>query len=240
MEITLPKEKVAASVKSPRKLLIYSRPKVGKTELISKLDNCLILDFEGGTDLLDALKIRVDSLEKLKAVCNQIKKEGRPYKYIAVDTLTKLEDMCLLLALKMYKETPMGSTFKGLNVLHLPNGAGYQYLRDAVKLVCNTIEDCADRVIYLGHIKEKSIEKNGKEVMAVDIDLTGKIRSSFSADSDAIGLIYRDGNKNIISFRTKDEVICGTRQPHLQNAEFVISEMGDGGLVTHWDKIYID
>jgi hypothetical protein len=238
--IELPKVKIPASVHSPRRLLIYSKPKVGKTELISKLDNCLILDLEGGTDGIDALKINIESLDHLKAVCDQIIAEGKPYKYIAIDTVTKLEDMCLSLALKLYKDTPMGASFKGLNVLHLPNGAGYQYLRDAMALVIQKIEKCANRVIYLGHIKVKSIEKNGKEVMASDIDLTGKIRSSFSADSDAIGIMYREANKNIISFNTKDEVICGARFPHLKNAEFPISEMVDNNLITHWDKIYID
>lgn len=238
--IVLPKQKIEASAKSPRKLFIYSKPKVGKSELAAQLPNSLILDFENGTDMIDAVKIKITSLSHLREVCDKIIEEGRPYKYIFVDTVTKLEDMCLTLALKLYKETPVGANFKGLNVLHLPNGAGYSYLRDAMKMVCESIEQCADRIIYLGHIKVKSIEKNGKEVMASDIDLTGKIRSSMSADVDAIGIMYREDNKNILSFKTKDEVICGSRSPHLRNAEIVISEIGPNGLVTHWDKVYVD
>ena len=68
-----------------------------------------------------------------------------------------------------------------------------------------------------------------------------KIKRILSSQSDAIGYMYRkSGNQNILSFATKDDVACGARPQHLRNAEIVISEMTDTGLVTHWDKIYID
>lgn len=107
--------------------------------------------------------------------------------------------------------------------------------------ICQRIEECADRVIYLGHIKTKAIEKDGKEVNAYDLDLTGKIKSMMSADVDAIGILYRkSNNQNILSFKTTDDVICGARPAHLKNQEIVLSEEKDGELITHWDKIYID
>ncbi len=109
-----------------------------------------------------------------------------------------------------------------------------------MKLITDKIESAFERVIYLGHLKMKSIETNGKEVMTADIDLTGKIRSGMSADVDAIGYLYRSGNQNILSFKTKDEVLCGARPKHLKNVEVVLSEVVDDKLITHWDKIFID
>lgn len=240
MNLDLPKSKVKKELNSPEKLFIYSKPKTGKTEALSLLDNCLILDLEKGSKYIDAMKIEIDSLEHLKAVLQKIIDEGRPYKYIAVDTITKLEDYALHLALDLYKATPMGANFKGLNVLHLPQGAGYQYLRDAMKLITDKIEQCADRIIYLGHLKTKSIENGGKEVTYQDIDLTGKVRSSMSASVDAVGYLYRSGNQNILTFKTKEEVICGCRSEHLSNQDVVLSEKIDGKLVAHWDRIFID
>ena len=240
-ELILPTKKVAAKSHSPRKLIIYSKPKVGKTSALADLDNALIIDLEKGTDFLDAMKVQVNDLAELRKVGDAIIAAGKPYRYIVLDTITKLEDMCGPLALTMYKKTPMGKSFDGTNVLTLPNGAGYLYLREAIDSVVKYIETLADRIIYLGHIKLKSIEKNGKEVTASDLDLTGKIKSMMSADVDAIGMLYREGTKNILSFKTTDDIICGARPQHLKNQEVVLSELDEkGNLKVNWDKVFID
>jgi len=235
----LPTSKIKASLTDPGKLIIYSKPKTGKTSLLAELDNNLILDLENGTDYYDALRVKITSVQELMDTIKAIIAAGRPYKYITLDTLTKLEDLALPYALTLYKQTPMGKGFTGANVLDLPNGAGYKYLRDAMTNLLNAIYKCADRVILLGHLKTTNIEKNGKEVSARELDLTGKIKSMVSADVDAIGLLYRgEDNKNILSFKTTDDVICGARPPHLKDQEIVISELVDGKFITHWDLIY--
>lgn len=248
--ILLPKGVTKAETKSPRKTIIFSKPKTGKTELVSQLKDSLIIDLESGTSFVDAVKYDIkkeaeknkrSNLEEIKELCKTIKAHGKPYRYIIVDTVTALEDMVLPLAGQLYKNTPMGKTWAGGNVLNLPNGAGYGYLREAFFLVLNDIYSSAERVILLGHFKGKAIEKNGVEVNSADLDLVGKLKSMVSADVDAIGLLRRDkGDKNILSFKTTDDVICGARPVHLKNQDIVISEMIEGKLVTHWDKIFID
>jgi len=235
----LPTSKTKATLTDPGKLIIYSKPKTGKTSLLAELENNLIIDLENGTQYYDALKVNINSVQELMDLIKSIIAAGKPYKYITLDTLTKLEDLALPYALTLYKQTPMGKSFTGLNVLDLPNGAGYKYLRDAMTNLLNAIYKCADRVILLGHLKTTNIEKNGKEVSARELDLTGKIKSMVSADVDAIGLLYRgEDSKNILSFKTTDDVICGARPVHLKDQEIVISELVDGKFITHWDKIY--
>jgi hypothetical protein len=235
----LPTSKTKATLTDPGKLIIYSKPKTGKTSLLAELDNNLIIDLENGTQYYDALKVSINSVQELMDLIKAIIAAGRPYKYITLDTLTKLEDLALPYALTLYRQTPMGKGFTGQNVLDLPNGAGYKYLRDAMTNLLNAIYKCADRVILLGHLKTTNIEKNGKEVSARELDLTGKIKSMVSADVDAIGLLYRgEDNKNILSFKTTDDVICGARPTHLKDQEIVISELIDGKFITHWDKVY--
>lgn len=235
----LPTSKTKATLTDPGKLIIYSKPKTGKTSLLAELDNNLIIDLENGTQYYDALKVSINSVQELMDLIKAIIAAGRPYKYITLDTLTKLEDLALPYALTLYKQTPMGKGFTGQNVLDLPNGAGYKYLRDAMTNLLNAIYKCADRVILLGHLKTTNIEKNGKEVSARELDLTGKIKSMVSADVDAIGLLYRgEDNKNILSFKTTDDVICGARPVHLKDQEIVISELVDGKFITHWDKVF--
>ena len=133
----LPTEKVKASRKSPKNMIIYGAPKIGKTTVLSQLDDCLIIDLEDGSDMVDALKVKANSLSDLQAIGAAIMKEGRPYKYIAIDTISKLEDWCEGYAKQIYMKTPMGKSFEknnpGTSVLSLPNGAGYLYLRLAYK-----------------------------------------------------------------------------------------------------------
>lgn len=256
-KILLPTQPIKASQQSPKNLILFSKPKVGKTELLAGLDNCLIMDLEHGSDYVDALKIKADSVETIKAIGEEIKaryaETGKyPYKYIAVDTITELENLCIPYAEILYSKTSMGQYwFKGKgtqksgksqysNILNLPNGAGYSYLRQAVTNMIEYIKKLAPRIILVGHVKDVLLEKSGAEFTASDLDLTGKIKRIMSSQSDAIGYLYRKGNQNILSFKTTDEVACGARPSHLQNAEIVVSEMTPNGLKTYWDRVYID
>jgi len=241
MSIVLPTKKVAANRTNPKRLVIYSKPKTGKTTAYAGLDNNLILDLENGADYVEALKLKINSLQELLEAGKAIKAAGNPYKYVTVDTVTALEDLVSPLALQLYKATPMGKSFTGNNILTLPNGAGYGYLREAFFIVLNDIYNSFERVILLGHFKGKSIEKNGMEVTTADLDLVGKLKSITSADVDAIGLLYRGkNNQNILTFKTTEDVICGARPEHLRNQEIIISEENDGKFIHRWDKIFID
>lgn len=257
MSIVLPKAKAPAATKSPKNLIIFSKPKVGKTSAIAELPNCLILDLESGSDYVDSMALKATSVAEIREIGKAILEAGKPYDYIAVDTITALEAMCIKEAEKLYMKTPMGKStwikkladnsidpdsakLKYGSVLNLPNGQGYGYLRDAVIKVIEEIKTYAPRVILLGHVKDAMIEKSGAEVNSMDLDMTGKIKRIVSSQSDAIGYMYRKGNQNILTFKTKDEVACGARPAHLRNKDIVVSEMVDGEFVTHWDEVYID
>lgn len=237
--LVLPTKKIAASRKNPKRLIIYSKPKVGKTTALGGLDNCLLLDLENGSDYTEVMKVKISSLADIKAVGTKIIEANKPYKYIAVDTVTALEDMVKGLALQLYQKTPMGARFDG-DILTLPNGAGYGYLRAAFFSVLDYIDTLADHIILLGHLKDRQIEIKGKEVNAADVDLTGKIKSLICANADAIAYMTREENKTVLNFNTSDTVICGARPEHLRNQQIVISELQDDGTIkTNWDKIYI-
>lgn len=106
MEIKLPSKKVNASRVNPKRLVIYSKPKTGKTTAYAGLENNLILDLEDGSDFVDALKIKANNLQELIAIGKEIRSQGNPYDYITLDTVTALEDMIMPLAIKKYKDTP--------------------------------------------------------------------------------------------------------------------------------------
>jgi hypothetical protein len=240
MSIVLPTTKVKATRMNPKRLVIYSKPKTGKTTAYAGLDNNLILDLENGCEYVEALKITISSLSELQEAGKAIKEAGKPYKYVTVDTVTALEEMIMPLAVKLYRNTAMGKNYDGDNVTSLANGAGYLYIRQAFFQVIDFIDTLAPHIILSGHIKDKVVDDKGEMVMSANIDLTGKIKSLICANADAIGYMYRKGNKTILSFKTNDEVTCGARPEHLRNEEIIISEMNEKGELTfHWDKIYV-
>jgi energy-coupling factor transporter ATP-binding protein EcfA2 len=246
-EIVLPMTKVFAETKSPKNLIIFSKPKVGKTTLLSHLENCLILDLEDGSDYVDAIKLKARSVDDIRAIGKAIKEAGYPYKYVAVDTITALEEMCIPFAEEMYSKSSMGATWftvgklKYGTILNMPNGAGYSWLREAFTKVVEYLKTWAPRIILVGHVKDIALEKNGSEFNSLDLDLTGKLKRITSSQSDAIGYLYRKGDKNILSFKTTDEISCGARPEHLRNQEIVLSELSENNkLIINWENIFID
>lgn len=253
--IELPKQKIKASRQDPKSVVIYSQPKMGKTTILSGLDNCLLIDLEKGSDFVDSLKIDILSISEkenklpiiiLKKLINKIKEENNKagkkiYKYGALDTVTALEDIVLPLANKMYKDTQMGKNWVGNDVTDLPNGAGYRYTRLALSTVLNELEELFDTFIILGHVKDKLVEKDGKEMNERSLDLTGKSSSILCSQVDAIGYLYRDENKTIINFASSNSLLCGARSPHLKGKEIVVAESDDNGnLQIDWSKIFVD
>lgn len=238
MSIVLPTKKVKANRVNPKRLIIYSKPKTGKTTAFAGLDGNLIIDLEQGADYVEAMKVKANNLQELKEIGKAIKEANYPYEYVTIDTVTALEDMVMPLAINLYKQTPMGKNYSGDSILTLPNGAGYLYVRQAFFQVLDFIDTFAPHIILSGHIKDKQVDDKGEMVLSANIDLTGKIKSLICANADAIGYMYRKGNQTILSFKTNEETTCGARPEHLRNEEIVISEMIDGELVTYWDKVY--
>ena len=239
MNIVLPTKKVKAERVNPKRIVIYSKPKTGKTTAYAGLEDNLIIDLENGSDYVEALKVKIGSLQELLDAGKAIKAAGNPYKFITIDTVTALEEMIMPLAIKLYRQTPMGKNFDGDTVTTLANGAGYLYIRQAFFQVLDFIDTLAPTIILSGHIKDKVVDDKGEMVMSANIDLTGKIKSLICANADAIGYMYRKGTKTILSFKTNEEVTCGARPEHLRNEEIVITELIDGELKTSWEKVFI-
>jgi len=251
----LPTKKTKAERVNPKKIILFSNPKAGKTQAVAALEENLILDLEDGSQFVDAMKINIRKLAKdenktpliiLKEVINKISEANKTkgdfvYKYITIDTVTALEDISLELANKLYQGTPMGRNWIGDDVTKLPNGAGYQYLRNAMDIILNEIEQLCDTLIILGHIKGKFIEKEGKEMEARGLALTGKIASILCANVDAIGYVYREENKTLVNFAPSESLVVGSRPEHLKNKIITLIESDDNGTLTiDWSKIFIE
>lgn len=243
--IVLPKEKVKAKVENPRFLIIFGKPKAGKTTLASKLDNNLIVDLEGGSEFLEALAVQARSVKDLGDIANAIREEikstgKKPYKYITLDNASRLEEICLSYAATLYRQTPMGKNYSGNDVRTLPNGSGYMYLQQAVRKVIDMFRDLCDNFILIGHLKDKMINKEGEELSEMSLDLVGKLANVICGEADAVGYVYRKKNETHISFEGGDNSVREARAPHLRGRNIVIAESDENNNIkVYWDKIYL-
>ncbi len=203
----------------------------------------LLIDLEEGSYFLECVKLQAKTIEDLgeiaKAIREKTKELGHPpYERIVLDNGTVLEDIVKPLALKLYRETPMGKNYDG-DILKLPNGAGYLYAREAFLRVIQMFSELAPYFILICHTADKLIDKEGKEMSEMSIDLTGKLARLIAARADAVGYVYRDKNKTIMSFKSGENTTAAARAPHLWEKDIVIAESGeDGKINAYWDLIY--
>lgn len=243
--VILPTKKVQAVSENPRYLVLYGLPKSGKTSCLAQLDNNLIIDLEGGTNFIDALAIQARNINDLGEIASAIRAKNNEvghnfYKRITIDNATRLEDICMTYACTLYRKTELGKNWKGDDVTTLARGAGYKYLRDAVKKVIDMFKDLCDEFILVGHVKDSLTEKDGQEVNAKEIDLVGKLGKIICGMADAVGYVYRKDNETHISFKSGgDGTIMEARARHIAGKDIVIATGNeDGSITTYWDKIY--
>lgn len=241
----LPTEKTKIATNNPKNLIIFGLPKVGKTTLVSKLPKCLIVDLESGTDYVEAFSVKPKNYKDLFLLAKELKDNPGQFEYLALDTITALEDLALPFANKLYRDTSMGKNWdENENILKLPNGAGYLYQREAVQTIIGWFQKVVPNVILIGHVKETTMSEEATEMNVKNLDITGKLSRILPANSDAIGYIYRniEDGKVMINFGDDSSVLTGARMPHLSGKTLVLSEMNKetGEITSYWDRIYPD
>lgn len=243
--ITLPTQKVPATSTNPQYLVLYGLPKAGKTSAVAQLENNLIIDLEGGSRFIDALAVQARTINDLGEIAQAIRAKNDElghnfYKHITIDNATRLEDICMSYACTLYRQTELGKNWKGTDVTTLARGAGYKYLRDAVKKVIDMFKDLCDEFILIGHVKDSITDKDGEEVNAKEIDLVGKLGKIVCGMADAVGYVYRKDSETHISFRSGgDGTIMEARARHIAGKDIIIATGNeDGSITTYWDRVY--
>ena len=237
MSLILPKEKSTPKINNPKFLILFGRPKAGKSTLMASLENNLIIDLENGYQALSALVVQARTVNDFAEIANalreEIKNTGKfPYRYITIDNATRLEEMCLSYAGQLYRQTPIGKTYQGSDVRTLPNGSGYMYLRQAVRKVIDMFRDLCESLILVAHVKEKMINKEGEELSEMSIDLTGKLGDILCGEADAIGYVYRKKSDTIVSFEGGDNSIREARANHLRGKKIVVATSDENNNIT--------
>ena len=256
--IELPTERSVVTNYNPKLLILMGRPKQGKSSLVADIDDNLIIDLEDGYRALPVMKVQARSVKDLEEIRAAILAKGKelkraPYRFITIDNATRLEEMSVVLANEMYRNTPMGQGWgmlkdaKGMpakdpktgrfmpdpkaDVRMLPQGSGYLYMRKAIRKLIDMFKPLCETLILVTHVKDKQIKKDGQEMSEMAVDLAGKTADIICGEADAIGLIYRDGNKTFVSFEGGDNTIKEARCPHLRGKKILVAESNDNNEV---------
>lgn len=188
------------------------------------------------------------------------------YDYIVLDSLTRMDEMSEVAGTVLYEQTTQGKKWNakkdGLDqyvkdkdgnyvkyaygdvnwepVTSMGEGYGYRWTRNWMTDKFHQLLRLAPSVVFLCHVQDKFIQtKSGDKVQAIDLQLTGKLKSILASEVDAVGYFHRKGNQGFLSFKADGDRVAGNRCPHLQG-DILISEKQENNTVkTYWDKIYI-
>jgi len=219
--MALKKVKRKAVSQNPKTMLLYGAPKVGKTTALSQLEDCLIIDTEGGANMIEGYVETVNSRQDLIKLLKGAK-EGHEFKYVALDTIDKIA---------IWAEKAVCEEESVSAVQDLAFGKGFAMVREKVLNTVNILKEIFPHVIIIGHRKWARAVVDSKAIVEPEsLDLTGKLKNMLMADCDAIGYVYRDDEKEklMVSFQANEALEAGSRSPHLRGKEIELT----------WNNIY--
>ncbi len=266
--IELPTERSVVETYNPKLLVIFGKPKSGKSSFVAAIDDNLIIDLEDGYRALSVMKVQARTARDMQEIKEAILKKGKelkraPYRFITIDNATRLEEMSIPLAAELYRQTPMGASWglltdsKGMpvkdpktgrvmadpkaDVRQLANGAGWLYMRKAIRQLVDMFKPLCESLILVCHVKDKQIKKNGEEMSEMAVDLAGKSADIICGEADAVGYLYREGNKTYLSFEGGDNTIREARSPHLRGKKLIVAESNeDNEVVFNTSEVFIN
>ena len=150
--MALKKVKRDALSVNPSILLLYGAPKVGKTTMLSSLDDCLIIDTENGSRMVSGYIESINNKEELLELYKEAS-AGHEYKYFALDTIDKIVE---------WTEQSVIQKFQVDAIADLPFGKGFGIVRPKVINNIKKLQSLCPNIIIIGHRKTAAAIDNWK------------------------------------------------------------------------------
>ena len=202
------KRKVVST--NPSVLLLYGAPKVGKTTMLSQLDDCLIIDTEKGSRMLEGYIAEVNTRDELIDTLIELKdSKDVKYKYVALDTIDKITEWAEKRVCEEENVRAIGD---------LAFGKGYGMVREKVVQTIEAFRNVTEHLIIIGHRKVAYAVTDGSTIVIPEsLDLTGKLKNVIMSGADAIGYVHRDDDDALkVSFKSGRALEAGSRCDHLK------------------------
>lgn len=184
-------------------ILIYGRPKIGKSTLAAQFEDPLFLCFEPGTKSLSLFKKDISNWKTFKTVVEDLEKEDR-FKTVVIDTFGPMYDRCL-------------EWVSQKNGVEHPSELGYGKGWNAVEMELNgelsKLAKTGRGIILISHADDKDIESwDGTTKSMTAPDLPKQAQRFVDRSVDLVAYYYyREGGKRYIRVKATEEVMAGNR-----------------------------
>lgn len=160
-------------------MLIYGRPKVGKTSMCAQIPDALFLSCEPGTNALSIYESRITSWPEFLEACRAIEHEKHPFATVVVDTIDAAlryctEHVCRQNGIK--HESDLGY------------GKGYALVVNEFWRVISKLAALPPGVIFVSHAEEKELETRTGRVTRIVPTLPERVRKQIIGMTDFIFL----------------------------------------------------
>jgi len=187
MAIQIEKTKISTGLEG-QTILLYGRPKAGKTTLVNEFEAPLFLATEAGHRHIKCEKFNLHKWSDFLEACAFVGEGKHEYKTIVIDTIDNLVDMCSEVVCK-----DLGITSPG----DLDGGKGYIEITKELKRVVKKLTDLDYTIVFISHcVREQIKTSKGKKYDRWTIPIGGKNKGVFLGISDLILFIDYDIDPN--------------------------------------------
>jgi hypothetical protein len=177
-------------------ILVYGRPKIGKSTLCSKFDKALFLATEPGLNQLEVFKVNITTWKGFMEACKEISEGNHEFKTIVIDTIDNLVPL-----IQAYVEEVNEVDYIG----DIPHGKGWFLATQELRRVLTKLAMLPYGLILVSHSKQEEIETKTKKYNRFTIDLSGKNQNAVLNLMDIILFMDSEmkGGEEIGVMRTK-------------------------------------
>lgn len=209
----MPRELISGVIKQPNIELLYGVPGIGKTTLISKLPNMLLIDLENGSNFLDVKRVKATSFNDLLDVITWIgtDEQFKLIEHVAIDTLTEIDkfiisDVCKENEWETIEEPGFGK------------GYPHAYKRyNKLLTYARALVAKGKSIYFIGHsMKETFASPTSEPYDRYVPQMMGKFRESFIAAMDdvyfycdRVSLLKTEAGKKIAKSSGDREIFTG-------------------------------
>lgn len=200
---------------------------------------------------IDSRLTKLEKLTQFQRVIEELEKYRKKhkrnlYEYGILDELSTLDNWIEYYATLKYMKSSIGKKwnrnangsmiidehhpdFKFITEVPTKNkgNIGYGKMREHFLYFLERFSACFDKVIYIGHVRDKIGDKSNdiENVTNQELDLTGKLRDIIPRNVDGVAKFIIKGDERWFSFVTQDEKSgVGIRAKYLAGKSLLISK----------------
>lgn len=158
-------------------ILIYGKPKIGKSTFASQAEDALFLATEAGLNHLSVYEMRITSWEDLVKAYEDVRKGDHRFKTIVIDTIDNAYAFCLEHFCKKYgMDHPSDQAY----------GKGWALVNGPFKAMLNRFALLPYGFIMISHEREKELTTRTGPAIKITPSLSGSILETVTSFAEMI------------------------------------------------------